>query len=96
MLNWDFKPATEPQPVPTSTIKPFITVALEAPANYLDEWRSREGIVERDLTPVQYGEELRLAAKKVEEERQEVTQRLLKKRKSDEDLGKYFYFYFKN
>ena len=34
-----------------------------------------------------------MAAKKAEEKRQkEVAERLLKKRKSDEDWGKYFYF----
>ena len=97
VLNWDFKPATEPQPIPTSTVKPFIPVTLETPVNYWDALRAREGIVERNLTPAQYGQEMRLAVKKAEEERQkEVTQRLLKKRKSDEDWGKYFYFYFKN
>ena len=104
VLNWDFKPAAEPeyiilnddpQPVPTSTIKPFIPVALETPVNYWDDWRAREGIVERNLTPAQYGAEMR--QKKAEEDRKkEVAERLLKKRKSDEDWGKYFYFYFKN
>ena len=81
----------DPQPVPTSTIKPFIPVALETPVNYWDDWRAREGIVERNLTPAQYGQEM--AAKKAEEKRQkEVAERLLKKRNSDEDWGKYFYF----
>ena len=28
------------------------------PSNYWDEWRAREGIVMRHLTPAQYGEEL--------------------------------------
>ena len=71
--NWDFKPAPEPeyiivnddpQPVPTSTVltptssaKPFIPSALETPANYWDDWRAREGIVMRHLTPAQYGDE---------------------------------------
>ena len=90
VLNWDFKPATEPvyiivnddpQPVPTSTIKPFLPLALETPANYWDEWRVREGIVKRHLPPAQYGDELR--QKKAEEARKkEVAERLLKKRKT--------------
>ena len=65
ILNWDFKPAPEPeyiivnddpQPVPTSTAKPFIPSALETLANYWDEWRSREGIVMKHLTQAQYGQ----------------------------------------
>ena len=102
------KPAPTPEPAPepqyiivddtvTRPSKPVI--AQCTPSNYWDEWRAREGIVERNLTPAQYGHELRqrLAAKKAEEERQkEVAERLLKKRKSDEDWGKYFYFYFKD
>ena len=104
VLNWDFKPEPEPeyiilnddpQPVPTSTVKPFMPVSLETPVNYWDDWRAREGIVMRHLTQAQYGQEMR--QKKAAEERQkEVAERLLKKRKSDEDWGKYFYFYFKN
>ena len=102
ILNWDFKPAPEPQyiivndddhPQPS---KPVISQCT--PSNYWDEWCVREGIVMRHLTPTQYGEELRqrLATKKAEEERQKkVALRLLKKRKSDEDCGKYFYFKFK-
>ena len=59
VLNWVFKPATEPQyiiaddhpqPVPTNTIKPFIPLALETPGQLLDR-RAREGFVERHLTP---------------------------------------------
>ena len=66
-------------------------IASCTPSNYWDDWRAREGIVERNLTPAQYGEELR--QKKAEEARKkEVAERLLKKRKSDEDWGKYFYF----
>ena len=97
VLNWDFKPAPEPQyiivdddPQPSKPV-----IAQDTPSNYWDEWRAREGIVVRHLTQAQYGDELR--QKKAEEERQkEVAKRLLKKRKSDEDWGKYFYFYFKN
>ena len=75
-------------PAPHTTSKPVISQCT--PSNYWDEWRAREGIVERNITPAQYGHELRqrLAAKKAEEERQkEVAERLLKKRKSDEDWG---------
>ena len=75
VLNWDFKPAPEPEyiivnddpqpvptrtvPTPTSSTKPFIPSALETPVNYWDDWRASEGIVERNLTPAQYGHELR-------------------------------------
>ena len=111
VLNWDFKPAPAPEPAPEPQYiivddtdpqpsKPSLTVIASCtPSNYWDEWRVREGIVERNITPAQYGHELRqrLAAIKAEEERQkDVAERLLKKRKSDEDWGKYFYFYFKN
>ena len=101
MLNWDFKPASKPASEPQYIIvddtdhqpsKPSKPVIAQCtPNNYWDEWRAREGIVMRHLTQAQYGAELR--QKKAEEERQkEVAQRLLKKRKSDEDWGKYFYF----
>ena len=63
VLNWNFKPEPEPeyiilnddpQPVPTSTVKPFMPVSLETPVNYWDDWRAREGIVMRHLTQAQY------------------------------------------
>ena len=61
ILNWDFKPDPEPkyiivnndpQPVQTSTANrtQFIPSAFETPVNFWDEWRAREGIVERHLT----------------------------------------------
>ena len=98
VLNWDFKPAPKPQyiivddtdPQPS---KPVIESCT--PSNFWDEWRAREVIVERNITPAQYGHEMRqrLGAKKAKEDRKkEVAERLLKKRKSDEDWGKYFYF----
>ena len=77
VLNWDFKPASAPEPAPEPKYivldddlpaKPFMPVAKETPVNYWDDWRARE-------------------AKEAE--------RLLKKRKSEDDWGKYFYFYFK-
>ena len=77
--------------------KPVISQCTSS--NYWDEWRAREGIVMRYLTPAQYGKELRqrLSEKAKEEERQkEVALRLLKKRKSEDDWGKYFYFYLFN
>ena len=94
-----------PQPVPIIPAKPLRTQfkpsAFETPANYWDEWRAREDIVERHLTPAQYGTELmkKLSEKAKEKElksQNEVALRLLKKRKSDEGWGKYFYLKFLN
>ena len=71
-LNWDFKPQPEPQYIIVNDddhLQPSKPVISQyTPSNYWNEWRAREGIVERHFTHGQYGEELRqrLASKKAE------------------------------
>ena len=63
VLNQDFKPEPESE---YHVVTDDEDELPQRTANYWDEWRAREGFVERHLTPVQYGAELRkgLADKK--------------------------------
>ena len=80
-LNWNFKPEPEPKYIVLDDDQPApVPVKPLMPV-------AKE-------TPVNYWDDWR--AREAKEERQKEAERLLKKRKSDEDWGKYFYFYFKN
>jgi hypothetical protein len=95
VLNWDFKPAPEPEyivlsddddqpPVPPNPVQ------VSAISNSCDKyWHEHQPFMPvAKETPVNYWDDWRAREAKEAE-------RLLKKRKSDEDWGMYFYFYFK-
>ena len=89
VLNWDFKPASAPEPAPEPKYivldddddQPPVPVQVPAISS-----SAKPVMPVAKETPVNYWDDWRAREAKEAE-------RLLKKRKSDEDWGMYFYFY---